>query len=406
MNYSRKRLVCVPESRNTESVLDNKHIYCQMMSSVPDESIIFLDSVQRMLENFNPDMSGYFRETKHQIEQGDTSSQKMHLLTVQQIMQARNRIKNYVRRTPLEFSPFLSQRCRDSKVYIKCENLQLTGSFKIRGAFNKVCLLKEKDANISKRGAVSASTGNHALACTEAMNQLGVPIRVFVPENISSAKHERLKVNNAILTLHGQDCIFAENAARKYSEENKIPFISPYNDIDVAAGQGTIGIEIFEDLPDVDNVLVPVGGGGLIGGIAAYLKGVNPRIKVYGCQPIQSKVMYESIKAGSIIFEESGDTLSDGTSGGIEENSVTFELCRNYVDHWLLVEEEHIAKAIYFMLSHHHMMIEGAAGVSLGAFMTNMDRFAGQKTVIIACGANISMEKLKKIIQMEEEKII
>lgn len=332
---------------------------------------------------------------------GEVSSPKMSLLTVSQIMQARNRIKNYVRRTPLEFSPFLSQLSKDSRVYIKCENLQLTGSFKLRGAFNKVCLLKEKSDNIAQKGAVSASTGNHALACTEAMNQLGVPIRVFVPENISAAKLERLKMNNAILTLHGHDCIYAENAARKYSEEHKIPFISPYNDIDVAAGQGTIGIEIFEDLPEVDNVLVPVGGGGLIGGIAAFLKQINPRIKVFGCQPIQSKVMYESIKAGRIIFEESGDTLSDGTSGGIEENSVTFELCRSYVDHWLLVKEEDIARAIYVMLSHHHMMVEGAAGVALGAFMTNADQFAGQKTVIVACGANISMEKLKTIIQME-----
>ncbi|XP_029655555.1 L-threonine ammonia-lyase isoform X2 [Octopus sinensis] len=285
-----------------------------------------------------------------------------------------------------------------SHVYIKCENLQRTGSFKVRGAFNKLCLLKESNPDIYKIGAVAASTGNHAMACTEAMNQLGIPVHVFVPETISPSKHERLIANKASLTVFGEDCMYAENAARKYSEEKGIPFISPYNDIDVIAGQGTIGLEIFEEQPDIENVFVPVGGGGLIAGIAAYLKQVNPNIKVIGCQPRLSKVMYESIKASTIIFEESQETLSDATSGGIEENSVTFDHCNAFVDDWILVEEETIAKAIYFMLSQHQMVIEGAAGVSLGAFMTNASRFAGQKSVIVACGANISMTKLKDII--------
>ncbi|GAB1597363.1 uncharacterized protein LOC115229316 isoform X1 [Argonauta hians] len=329
----------------------------------------------------------------------DIATGKKHkLVSLKQIHKANKQIKNYVRTTPLEYSPFLCKMAEGSHVYIKCENLQCTGSFKVRGAFNKLCLLKDSDPDIYKRGAVTASTGNHALACTEAMNRLGIPVHIFVPETISPSKHDRLIANKATLTLFGADCMYAENAARKYSQEKGIPFVSPYNDIDVIAGQGTIGLEIFEELPDIDNIFVPVGGGGLIAGIAAYLKQVNPAIKVIGCQPQSSKVMYESIKAGSIIFEESQETLSDATSGGIEENSVTFEHCQTFVDDWILVDEATIARAIYFMLSHHQMVIEGSAGVSLGAFMANASQYAGQKSVIIACGANIAMSKLKDII--------
>ncbi|XP_014770999.1 L-threonine dehydratase catabolic TdcB [Octopus bimaculoides] len=210
----------------------------------------------------------------------NSNLKKVQLVSLKQIYKAKKQIKNYVRVTPLEYSPFLSKMAEGSHVYIKCENLQRTGSFKVRGAFNKLCLLKESNPDIYKIGAVAASTGNHAMACTEAMNQLGIPVHVFVPETISPSKHERLIANKASLTVFGEDCMYAENAARKYSEEKGIPFISPYNDIDVIAGQGTIGLEIFEEQPDIENVFVPVGGGGLIAGIAAYLKQVNPDIKV------------------------------------------------------------------------------------------------------------------------------
>lgn len=157
-------------------------------------------------------------------------------------------------------------------------------------------------------------------------------------------------------------------------------------------------MEIFQDLPDVDAVFVAVGGGGLIGGIATYLKAVKPTVKIIGCQPSQSAVMSASVKAGKILDLPSGDTLSDGTAGGVEEDSVTFDLCKSLVDEWILVTEEEISKAVYLFMENHHKIVEGAAGVALAAFLKEHEKFRGQNVVIISCGANISMDKLKDVI--------
>jgi len=197
---------------------------------------------------------------------------------------------------------------------------------------------------------------------------------------------------------HGEDCVEAEVKARTVSQESNMHFVSPYNDLVVAAGQGTIGVEIFQDLPEVDAVFVAVGGGGLIGGIAAYLKAVKPSVKMIGCQPLQSAVMAASVKAGKILDLPSGETLSDGTAGGVEENSVTFDLCKSLVDEWILVTEEEISRAVYQFMENHHKIVEGAVGVAIAAFVKEQERFLGQNVVIISCGANISMKKLKEII--------
>ncbi|XP_064608125.1 L-threonine ammonia-lyase-like isoform X2 [Liolophura sinensis] len=315
------------------------------------------------------------------------------------VLQARGRIQGYVRKTPLERSPFLTNLISNGpQVYLKLESEQLTGSFKVRGAFNKLCLLQEQ-CEVREKGALSASTGNHALACTVAMKTLGIPVQIYTPETMTSAKKETLEAYDADLVFHGKDCVEAETKARQAAKELGVPFISPYNDIDVAAGQGTIGVEIYEDLKEVDAVLVAVGGGGLIGGIAAYLKHINPRIQIFGCQPELSKVMYESVKSGRVIFEESGDTLSDGTAGGIEENTVTFDICKEHVDQWILVNEESIARAIYFVIQKHHKVIEGAAGVAVAAYLNNLHMFSMFKNVVIViCGANISIDKLTDIL--------
>ncbi|XP_013390769.1 uncharacterized protein LOC106159121 isoform X2 [Lingula anatina] len=313
------------------------------------------------------------------------------------ILAAQQRIKRYVRRTPLEYSPVLSHQgqCR---VYLKMENEQVTGSMKARGAFNKLSKLLEEDPAVKEQGPITSSSGNHALACTHAMQTLGVQGTIFIPENVSSSKNEKLKLTGVSLLYHGMDCVETEKKGRQTALDKGATYISPYNDLDVIAGQGTIGAEIFEDLPDVDAVLISVGGGGLVSGIAAFMKHVKPEVRIIGCQPSLSKVMFECVKAGRILFEDSGDTLSDGTAGGIEEGSVTFEFCKKYIDEWILVPEEQIERAIYFMMEHHHRIVEGAAGTAIGAFMQEPEKFKDQNVAIISCGANISMDKIKMII--------
>lgn len=326
----------------------------------------------------------------------------MSLLSAKDILRAADRIKPYVRRTPLEFSYWLSEVGK-TKVYLKLECEQITGSFKLRGALNKLLCLKESnDKSFLSKGVITASTGNHGAAIAYASNKVGVPVTIYVPQTCSPAKLKAVKQIGGSVRYHGEDCVEAEVKARSASEECNIHYVSPYNDLAVAAGQGTIGVEIFQDLPDVDAVFVSVGGGGLIGGIAAYLKTVKPTVKVIGCQPSQSPVMSASVKAGKILDLPSGDTLSDGTAGGVEENSVTFDLCKSFVDEWILVTEEEISKAVYQFMENHHKIVEGAAGVAIAAFLKEHEKFQGQNVMIILCGANISMKTLKEIISQWE----
>lgn len=324
---------------------------------------------------------------------------KSRLLDLREdISKAADRIKLHVRKTPLEYSPWLSDIGK-SKVYVKLESEQMTGSFKLRGAFNKLLTLKESNDEVFLTdGVITASTGNHGAATAYASSKVGTPVTIYVPKTTSSAKLKVVKQFGGTVEFHGEDCIEAEVTARSAAKESGMHFVSPYNDLVVVAGQGTIGVEIFEDLADVDAVFVSVGGGGLIGGIAAYLKSVKAAIKMIGCQPSQSAVMSESVKAGKILDLPSGDTLSDGTAGGIEENSVTFDLCKYLVDEWILVSEEEISKAVYQFMENHHKIVEGAAGVAIAAYLKEHERFQGQNVVIISCGANITMKRLKEVI--------
>ncbi|XP_065063023.1 L-threonine ammonia-lyase-like [Rhopilema esculentum] len=311
--------------------------------------------------------------------------------------QAYERIKAYVRKTPLDYSPWLSDSC---SVYIKREDEQITNSFKLRGAVNKVQKLCQ--ATDTKLKIVTASSGNHGLACARSVTGTDVDCTIVVLENISSSKVKGIKRTNATLKFHGTDCVETELFAKNYAEEIGALYVSPYNDPDVVAGQGTIGIEILEDLPSVDAVFISVGGGGLISGISAFMKNRKPDIKIIGCQPENSKVMYESIKHGSILDIESLDTLSDGTAGGVEQGSITFDICKDLVDEWVLVSEDEISYAVYKMLQEHCKVVEGAAGVAIASFLKTKNQYAGKNVVIVSCGGNISVEKLKYIINKHE----
>jgi threonine dehydratase len=313
----------------------------------------------------------------------------------EEIEKAAQRIGPHVLRTPLFHSVYLGE-LNNGDVYLKLESEQYTGSFKARGALNKVLSLSpEHKAN----GLLTASSGNHAQGFARALAISGDRGLIYLPENAEPAKVEALKHYGVELAFYGNDCLKTELHARTQAGEKGMVWVSPYNDPVVIAGQGTVGKEILETLPDVDVVLATVGGGGLISGIAAWIKGQRPKTEIIGCLPENSPEMYLSVKKGElVILDEPQDTLSDGSAGGCEPGAVTFDLCRELVDDYILVSEAEIADAIRWMAEKHHKIIEGAAGVALGAFMKQASRFAGKKVAIVICGANITTATLKKLL--------
>lgn len=311
-----------------------------------------------------------------------------------EVLIAEERIRPHVRETPLDYSVALS-RATKVNVFLKCENLQYTGAFKARGAINKLLSLTPSQR---EQGVVTASSGNHGAAVAFGLSKLNMKGVVFVPENTSTTKIDNIRNYNATLEFFGTDCMQAEIHALKYAKQHNMIYVSPYNDPQVIGGQGTIGLELARQLEMLDVVLVPVGGGGLISGIAGYLKSIKPKIKIVGCLPENSPVMFESIKAGRIIERETLPTLSDATAGGIEPDAITFDLCQKFVDDYILVSEEEIKNAIISLLKTQHLLVEGASGVALAALIKNKESFQDKNVVVVLSGANISLDTLKFIL--------
>jgi threonine dehydratase len=248
------------------------------------------------------------------------------------------------------------------------------------------------------RGVVTASTGNHGAAVALGCNKLAIKGIVFVPENAASNKVKAIEQLGTEIRYYGKDNADTEVYAREYAENNKVTYISPYNDLQVVAGQGTIGLELIRRLKQIDGVFVSLGGGGLISGIAVYLKSIHPNVKIIGCSPENSQVMIQSIKAGEILNLPSLPTLSDGTAGGIEPGAITFDLCQAYVDDYMTVTEDEIKDCLLLFMDTHHMLIEGSAAVAIAAYLKMKKSFINNNVVILLCGANISAEILKSIL--------
>jgi threonine dehydratase len=311
-------------------------------------------------------------------------------MTKDAVEAAHRRIAPLVRETPTEESTALS---RDgATILLKLEHLQHTGSFKFRGASNRIALLTPEQADA---GVVTASNGNHGLGVAAAARQRGIAAEVFVSSHVSPAKALRIERLGARLTRCGDDPLSAELAARRASEESGRVFISPYNDPDVVAGQGTIAVE----LPRVDAVFVAVGGGGLAGGIGAYLKEASPATEIVGCWPETSPVMLRCMEAGHVVNVPERDTLSESTAGNLEPDSVTLGLCRRVIDRAVLVSEDEILGAMQFMMEAEHWLIEGAAAVAAAAFLKQSRRYAGKSVAIILCGRNLSERVLKSLFR-------
>ena len=322
----------------------------------------------------------------------------MPALTVNEVAEsserAADRIAGLVRETPLDYSPAFSA-ATGADVWFKLENLQHTGSFKLRGAANRLMTLTPEQR---AAGCVTASSGNHGAALAYAMQKLSVGGVIFVPEQTSSVKVDAIRSYGGDVRFYGTDGLDTEIHARDYAGQNSMFYVSPYNDAEVMAGQGSCGVEIAAQLPDVDDIFIAIGGGGLISGVGSVLRRHSKSVRIIGCQPSASAVMAHSVEAGEILQLPSAPTLSDGTAGGIEPGAITFALCKELVDDYVLIDEPGIAAAMRTFMDSQHQLIEGAAGVAIAAMLANTSDLKGHKVVILVCGANISRESLLSVI--------
>src|SRR5688572_7314893 len=302
---------------------------------------------------------------------------------------ALQRIRPYVRETPLLHSPMLGDAI-GATVRLKLENLQETGAFKLRGAANKLLSLSRAEA---ARGIVTASTGNHALAVATMGGKLGSPVEIFVSEHIHPRKRARIGGVNARVRTVAGDALAAELAARRESERSGRPYVSPYNDPVVIEGQGTLAVEVLLQFAILgagcpDAVFVAVGGGGLVGGIGEYLARTSPGTEVIGCWPANSPALHECMLAGAIIDVPEKPTFSTSTAGGVEPGAITLPICQRVIDRDILVSEDEILDATRRVFRQDGQLIEGAAGVAVAAFLQSAGDYAGKTVVIIVCGGN------------------
>ena len=296
------------------------------------------------------------------------------------------RLAPYVVATPLKHYEALSA-ATGVAVHAKLENLQHTGSFKYRGALNRLLTLSDAER---QRGVAVASSGNHGAAAARAMRELDVGGVVFVPESASEAKLEKIRREGVDLRFAGRDGLETELYARAWAARHELFYLSPYNDPEVVAGQGSIGVELLQALPDVDALVVAVGGGGLLAGIASVLKAARPGLRVVGVQPAASAVMARSVLAGHVVDAEDGPTLSDGTAGGIEQEALTLPLHQALVDEYVLISEFEIAEALARFRADEGMLVEGAAALVFAAILARAEHLEGMRVAAIVCGGNIS----------------
>lgn len=311
------------------------------------------------------------------------------------IADAHQALRPQVMVTPLSYSPRLSAQTGCS-VHLKCEHLQHTGSFKFRGASNKLRLLPEAQRRL---GVVTASSGNHGQGLALAGQRLGVPVTVYTTTSASSYKVEAIRALGAEVVSLDLDPLGVElEAARQAALQGK-PFVSPYNDPQIIAGQGTVGMELLEQAPELDAVFVAVGGGGLVSGIATALRAANPKVEVIGCWPANAPTLQRSLEAGEIIEMDEADTLSDGTAGGVEPGAITFPLCQALLSRTVLVSEQQIRAAMRDVASSERWIIEGAAGVAVAGMQKLASEYQGKRVAVVICGRNIVLEKFLEAVQ-------
>jgi threonine dehydratase len=316
------------------------------------------------------------------------------MLTFAEIEAARQRIRDQIYLSPFPHSETIS-RMAGNKVFFKLENLQLTGSFKERGALNRLLTLTAEE---TRRGVIAASAGNHGMAVAYHSRRLGISATIVMPRTAPLVKVTRVRQYGAESLLHGSDYDSAYAEAKRLAAEQGLAFISAFDDPFVVAGQGTIGLELHEQNPDIDAVIVPVGGGGLIAGVALALKTLLPRVRVIGVQSEAVPSMKAALELGAPVQLPSATTIADGISVRAV-GATPLQLCKEYVDEIVTVSEVQIANAVLTLLEVEKTVAEGAAGVPLAALLNHKTSLAGKTVGVIVSGGNIDMNLISRIIE-------
>lgn len=314
------------------------------------------------------------------------------MLTLDNIYKAQHVLKEVIRKTDLILAPKINP---DAQVYLKTENLQVTGSFKVRGAYYCISKLTPEER---EKGVIACSAGNHAQGVALAATKAGIKSLICLPDGAPISKVEATKGYGAEVCLVPGVYDDAYNKALQLRDEKGYTFIHPFDDEDVIAGQGTIGLELMEQLPDMDAVVVPIGGGGLISGVAFAIKSLNPKIKVYGVQAAGAPSMANSVRDGKIERLSEVHTLADGIAVK-EPGKNTFDICSKYVDEIVTVTEDEISGAILALIEQQKLIAEGAGAVSVAAVMFNKIPVKGKKVVCLVSGGNIDVTIVSRVIR-------
>ncbi|NUO80734.1 threonine/serine dehydratase [candidate division KSB1 bacterium] len=309
------------------------------------------------------------------------------MLEIIRIQQALERLRPLRFETPCVRAPWLEEAA-NGPVFCKLENLQRTGSFKFRGAMNSLLQL---DAQTLAKGIVTASAGNHGLGVAVAAHMRGCAAKIFVPENIASAKKQKLQALGAELIIAGRDYDEAEAAAQSHAQAHALPFIHAFDDEEVIAGQGTVGLEILAQLPSAGTVIVPVGGGGLLGGVSLAAKSLPSATKIYGVQSEASPAMHAALAQGRVVETPIAETIADGLAGRFVTEK-TLRLAQKYCDEMLLVREPNIRGAMRELYVRHGWRVEGSAAVGIAAILEGKVDAAGRECAVIISGGNIAEE--------------
>jgi threonine dehydratase len=310
------------------------------------------------------------------------------------IRAARSRIADAIYHSPCPYSLSLSRLC-GAQAYCKLDHLQLTGSFKERGARNKLLLLSDQ---AKRAGVIAASAGNHALGVSYHGKLLNIPVTVVMPKWAPLVKVSNCRALGGNVILHGETYDDAKHHALELAGKQKLTYVPGFDDPDIIAGQGTMGLEILEDVPDVDAVIVPIGGGGLIAGVGTAIKSLRPEVRVIGVEPRNAPTMHESLRAGHVVKIDIKPTLADGLAVA-EAGKLCFEIVRKVVDDVMLVDEAQIALSVLRLLELEKTVVEGAGAVPLAAAMDKSLGLSGKKIVLCLCGGNIDVTLISRVIE-------